>query len=162
MRAVDRVMDRASAVVYGLAAVALGGIVALMTLRILSRNLGLELAGLQLYAQALGVWMVFIVAGALGWENRHIEIDYFTDRLPSRLQPYHSIAVGLVNIAMCALIVVGAGLAVREFWSGTSPSVNIPLPLYYVPVLVGVTMLAAVYVDRIAAQVQTIRDRREG
>lgn len=154
MSAIGRVMDRASTLCYGLAAVALGAIVVLMALRILSRNLGWELAGLQLYAQALGVWMVFIVAGALGWERRHIEIDYFSSRLPERLKPYHDVAVLLLNLLMCAFIVVGAVLAIQDFWSGTSPSVNIPLPLYYVPVLVGITMLAAVYVNRIAVRVR--------
>ncbi|MEF8781958.1 MAG: TRAP transporter small permease [Haloarculaceae archaeon] len=149
-------MDRASTLCYGLAAVALGVIVLLMALRILSRNLGLELAGLQLYAQALGVWMVFIVAGALGWERRHIEIDYFYSRLPDRVKPYHDVAVLLVNLLMCAFIVVGAVLAMQDFWTGTSPSVNIPLPLYYVPVLVGIMMLAAVYVNRIARRVRAV------
>ena len=155
-------MDRLSALSYGIAAVALGAITVLMTLRIVSRNLGWELAGLQLFAQAVGVWMVFIVAGALGWEGRHIEIEYFSDRLPERVKPYHAILVGLVNIGMCALIVVGALLAVREFWTGTSPSVNIPLPLYYVPVIVGLTMLAVVYAGRIATQATAIREGREG
>jgi TRAP-type C4-dicarboxylate transport system permease small subunit len=152
---IGRVMDRVSALCYGLAAVALGAIVVLMALRILSRNLGWELAGLQLYAQALGVWMVFIVAGALGWERRHIEIDYFYSRLPDRVKPYHDVAVLLVNLLMCAFLVVGAVLAMRDFWTGTSPSVNIPLPLYYVPVLIGITMLAVVYVNRILGRVRT-------
>jgi TRAP-type C4-dicarboxylate transport system permease small subunit len=156
MSAVDNVMDRASSLCYGLAAVALGAIVVLMGLRILSRNLGLELAGLQLYAQALGVWMVFVVAGALGWERRHIEIDYLSSRFPDRLRPVHDVAVLLVNLLMCAFVVVGSVFAIQDFWSGTSPSVNIPLPLYYVPVLVGITMLAAVYVHRIVEQVRTV------
>jgi TRAP-type C4-dicarboxylate transport system permease small subunit len=156
MSIVDTVMDRASTACYAVAAVALVAIVALMSLRIVSRNLGWELSGLQLYAQALGVWMVFVVAGALGWERRHIEIDYFSSRLPDRVKPFHDIAVLLASLLMCGLIVVGGVLAMRDFWTGTSPSVNIPLPLYYVPVIVGITMLAAVYVHRILGQVQTL------
>jgi TRAP-type C4-dicarboxylate transport system permease small subunit len=156
MRAADTVIDRASTACYAVAAIALGGIVVLMMLRILSRNLGWGLSGLQLYAQALGVWMVFVVAGALGWERRHIEIDYFSSRLPDRIKPLHEIAVLLVSLLMCGLIVVGGGLAMLEFWGGTSPSVNLPLPLYYVPVIVGITLLAAVYVDRIVGQVRTL------
>jgi TRAP-type C4-dicarboxylate transport system permease small subunit len=156
MGAVDRVMDGATTLCYGLAAVALVAIVVLMTLRILSRNLGWGLAGLQLYAQALGVWLVFAVAGALGWEGRHIEIEYFADRLPTGLQPYHDVAVLLVNLAMCGFIVVGAVEAMEAYWTGTSPSVNIPLPLYYVPVIVGVSMLAVVYVLRTVGRVRSI------
>ena len=120
-----------------------------MTLRILSRNIGLELAGLQLYAQALAVWMVFIAAGAVGWDNRHIEIDYFSKRLPGWIIPYHDFLVGVLNIMMCALLIGGSALAIDEFWSGTSPSVNIPMPLYYVPVILGMSFLALIYLYRL-------------
>jgi len=150
---IETLLDRATRLSYGLAAVALVGVLALMTLRIVSRNLGLELAGLQLYAQALAVWLVFVTAGALEYESRHIEIDYFTDRLPDWLAPYHDVAVGVVNLVMCGLLLGGSGLAVREFWAGTSPSVNIPLPLYYVPVLLGVGLLALVYLYRVGEDV---------
>jgi TRAP-type C4-dicarboxylate transport system permease small subunit len=100
--------------------------------------------------------MVFVVAGALGWERRHIEIDYFSSRFPDRAKPYHEVAVLLTSLLLCGLVVVGGVLAMRDFWTGTSPSVNIPLPLYYVPVIVGVGMLGVVYVNRIAGQVRTL------
>lgn len=155
MSVVDRFMDRASALCYSVAAVALAAIVVLMMLRILSRNLGWGLAGLQLYAQALGVWLVFIVAGALGWDDRHIEINYLASRLPDRLKPVHDVAVLALNLLMCGFIVVGAVFAMQRFWTGTSPSVNIPLPLYYVPVIVGIGMLAVVYSKQAMGQVRT-------
>lgn len=147
-------MDTIGRITYASAAIALGGILLLMALRILSRNLGLELAGLQLYAQALGVWLVFIVTGALGLDGRHIEIEYFADRLPGSIRPYHTIAVNLVSIVTCVALVSGSVLAMREFWGGTSPSVDIPLPLYYVPVVVGLTILAIVYVQEIATEIR--------
>lgn len=148
--------DRLSALCYGAAAVSLGIIIVLMALRIVSRNLGLGLTGLQLYAQALGVWTVFIVAGALGWEDRHIEIDYFTEQFPDRVMPYYDIAVSAVNIAGCVLIIAGGLIAMGEFWTGTSPSVNIPLPLYYIPLIIGMAMLSVVYLGQIADRVRTL------
>jgi TRAP-type C4-dicarboxylate transport system permease small subunit len=153
MSYVNGFMEKIVPFTYSLAGSALVLILMLMTLRIVSRNLGLEITGLQLYAQALGVWMVFIVAGALGWEKRHIEIDYFSRQLPERIRPYHDAAVSLLNLAMCAVLVVGSVLAMEEFWTGTSPSVNIPLPLYYVPAIIGMSVLAVVYLNNIAEQV---------
>lgn len=153
MSYVNGFMEKVVPLTYSLAGIALVLILMLMTLRIVSRNLGLELTGLQLYAQALGVWMVFVVAGALGWEKRHIEIDYFSRQLPERIRPYHDAAVSLLNLAMCAVLVVGSVLAIEEFWTGTSPSVNIPLPLYYIPAIIGMSVLAVVYLNSIAEQV---------
>lgn len=156
MSLVEQLLDRSTSVCYGIAAVALGAIVLLMSLRIISRNLALELAGLQLYAQALGVWMVFIVAGALGWEQKHIEIDYVSKRLPNRIQPYHELSVQLINLLMCLIIVIGSLLAIQEYWTGTSPSVNIPMPIYYIPAVLGMSMLGVVYLLQVWAQVTTL------
>jgi TRAP-type C4-dicarboxylate transport system permease small subunit len=157
MSHVETIMERVTPLTYAIAGVALIGILVLMILRIVSRNLTLGLTGLQLYAQALGVWMVFVVAGALGWERRHIEMDYISRRLPERVKPFHHIAVSIINIAMCAVIVVGSVLAMEQFWTGTSPSVNIPLPLYYVPALIGLSTLAVVYACRIVTEATRLR-----
>lgn len=156
--AIEAPMDRIAAISYGIAGVALIGILVLMVLRIVSRNLTLEIAGLQLYAQALGVWMVFIVAGALGWERRHIEMDYMSSRLPTRLKPIHNISVALLTIAMCGVLVVGAIQATDHFWTGTSPSVDIPLPLYYVPAIIGLSMFVVVQLDRVATEISQLRE----
>lgn len=156
------VLDRATTISYGIAAIALGGIVVLMMGRILTRNLDLGLAGLQLYSQALGVWMVFIVAGALGWEERHIEIEYFTDRFPERIKPFHDILVNLINILMCAIVVAGAVMAMEQYWTGTSPSVNIPMPVYYLAPLIGMSMLGLVYVLDVVGQIQRLVGWTEG
>jgi TRAP-type C4-dicarboxylate transport system permease small subunit len=162
MKHVHAALDRASSICYGIAALALGGIVVLMIGRILTRNFDLGLAGLQLYAQALGVWMVFIVAGALGWEDSHIEIEYFSDRFPDWIKPIHDVVVDLLNLLMCVVIVAGAVLAMKQFWTGTSPSVNIPMPLYYIPPIVGMTMLGVVYLLDVGAQVNRLLGRTEG
>jgi len=157
MNNLNTFVQRVSPLTYGIAVVALALVLILMTLRILSRNLGLGLTGLQLYAQASGVWMVFIVAGSLGLEGRHIEINYVSQRLPESVKPYHEILLGVINIAMCGVIVVGSVLAMREFWTGTSPSVNIPLPLYYVPAFVGLTLLGLVYISQTGTALSEIR-----
>lgn len=155
----ETITERASQLCYGIAAVSLVGIVVLMNLRILTRNLDLGLSGLQLYAQALAVWMVFIVAGVLELEDRHIDIDYVTTRLPPSAEPYLQLFVGLVSLFMCLLLVVGALLAMETYWHGTSPSVNIPMPLYYVPVVVGMSMLGLAYAATIVDQVRAVAGR---
>ena len=48
MSLMDAVMETTERITYASAAIALGGILILMTLRILSRNFEFDLAGLQL------------------------------------------------------------------------------------------------------------------
>jgi hypothetical protein len=82
-----RSVERVESAVYAVAGMTLLAIVVLMSLRVVSRNLGLGLYGLQLYAQALAVWLTFVVAGNLALDDRHIAIEYVSDRLPDRLVP---------------------------------------------------------------------------
>lgn len=159
MNAKETIIERTSQLCYGIAAVSLVGIVVLMILRILSRNFDLGLGGLQLYAQALGVWMVFIVAGVLELEDRHIDIDYVTARLPESVGPYVEIVIGTLSFVMCALLVVGGLLATETYWRGTSPSVNIPMPLYYLPLVVGMSMLGLAYAGTVVDQVRALAGR---
>jgi len=160
MSAIDAVTERLTPSAYGIAAASLLAVVVLMNLRIASRNLDLELASLQVYAQAIGVWMVFVVAGAVGVEGRHIEIDYFSQRLPARLEPCHEAAVSLLNFVTCVLLVVGSIRAAEQFWGATSPSANIPLPVYYVPVVAGLAMLGLVYLGTVVDAVGGILGTR--
>jgi len=152
-----RSVERVESAVYAVAGMTLLGIVVLMSLRVVSRNLGLGLYGLQLYAQALAVWLTFVVAGNLALDDRHIAIEYVSDRLPDRLVPYHRIAVEVVTVFTCAVIVVGAVTAMADFWNSTSPSVDIPIPIYYAAPVVGISMLAAVCLDRLRDAIGRVR-----
>jgi TRAP-type C4-dicarboxylate transport system permease small subunit len=149
--------DRISKLLYGAAAVSLLVIVVLMLARIASRNFGLGFSGLQLYAQLFEVWLTFLVVGALAWQRRHIEIDYFTNKLPERWQPYHDVAVTLVTIYAGALVLVGSVLAALRFADSTAPSVDIPIPLYYLAPIIGTGVLLVVCVHRIRTDVREVR-----
>jgi|AntDeeMetagen285_2_1112576.scaffolds.fasta_scaffold03864_2 TRAP-type C4-dicarboxylate transport system permease small subunit len=160
MKTTEKIIKWISLFFYGIATVSLVCIVILMGIRIASRNFDLGFDGLQLYAQMLSVWVVFIVAGILGIEGRHIEIDYVAERLPERIKPYHDIAVSVISLLMCVILVIGSVQAMQEFWTGTSPSVNIPLPIYYVPVVVGIGMLGLVYLSVIANAIRAVIGRQ--
>lgn len=149
--------DRVTRFLYGAAALSLILILLLMIGRIFSRNFGLGWAGLQLYAQHLAGWLTFLVVGNLAWNREHIEIDYFSKKLPDRVQPIHDILVSLLNISTALVIMVGSILAIMTFWRSTSPSVNIPIPLYYSAALVGFAFLVGVWTHRIYGDIQVLR-----
>lgn len=141
--------DRVSRLLYDGAAVALIVIVLAMIGRIASRNFSLGVSGLQLYAQLFAVWLTFLVAGSLAWERRHIEIDYFTQKLPERYEPIHEMGVSTLNIFSALVILAGSVMAIQAFWDSTSPSVDIPIPLYYAAPLVGFGFLVVIWSYRI-------------
>jgi TRAP-type C4-dicarboxylate transport system permease small subunit len=105
---------------------------------------------------AFASWSPYGVVGALAWQRRHIEIDYFTNKLPERWQPYHDVAVTLVTIYAGALVLVGSVLAAQRFADSTAPSVDIPIPLYYLAPIIGTGVLLVVCVHRIRTDLREV------
>lgn len=149
-------LERTSRALFAAAAVSLLIIVVLMVGRIASRNLGLGLGALQIVAQAFAVWLTFLVIGCLALDHRHIEIDYFTQRLPERWQPLHEIAVTLVSLYAAGIVFVGAIQAMERFWNSTAPSIAIPIPFYYAAPIVGVGFLVVVYLHRLVGNLREV------
>lgn len=150
-------LERGSRALYAGSAVSLLAIVVLMVARIVSRNFNLGLGGVQIVAQLFEVWLTFLVVGALAYTHDHIEIEYLSDRLPERWVPIHELAVTLVSMFAAVLIFVGAIQAMQSFWDSTAPTIDIPIPLYYLAPVVGTGFLIVVYVDRIHETVQEVR-----
>lgn len=131
---------------YTLTALGLLAIVGLISAAVVTRNAGVRVGGLQTIAQLVGVWLAFVLCGALAYERRHIRIDFFIDRLPERPRRYHRIFVLVLNIGFCAVLIIGSVLAIQQFADSTAPNIAIPIPLYYLAPLVGFGLLASVYI----------------
>lgn len=127
------------------AALGLLGIVVLISAGIVFRNVGIRVGGLQTFSQLIGIWIAFIVAGGLAYERRHIEIDYFTEKLPTRVQYYHSLVVYAMNLLVCLTLAVGGLIAMQRFWTGSAPNAPIPIPVYYLGIVTGAAILGLVY-----------------
>lgn len=149
-------LERGSRGLYAASAVCLLVIVVLMVARIASRNLNLGLGGVQILAQLFEVWLTFLVVGALAYRHDHIEIEYLADRIPERWQPIHELAVTLVSLFAAVLILVGGVMAMSTFWDSTAPTIDIPIPLYYLAAVVGAGFLVVVYLDRIQQNVTEV------
>lgn len=134
-------------------------IVLVITAGIVTRNFGVEATGLQTLAQLVGVWLGFIIVGAVAYEHRHIEIDNFTRGLTGRIETAHEVAVLLCNLLFTLILVDGGMRAMGQFWDSTAPSplgvggieTPIPIPLYYLAIVLGFGLVSLVYVVDLAS-----------
>ncbi len=130
---------------YVLTALGLLAVVGLISAAVVTRNVGIRVGGLQTIAQLIGVWLAFLLCGALAYERRHIRIDFFIDRLPETPRRYHRVLVLVMNIGFCVVLMLGSIRAIQQFADSTAPNIAIPIPLYYLAPLVGFGLLASVY-----------------
>ncbi|UTF55766.1 TRAP transporter small permease [Natronosalvus rutilus] len=118
---------------------------------ILTRNAGIRVSGLLPLAQIIGVWVVFLLLGMLGREQRHIQIGFFTDKLPTPLDRWHKISLLIVNISACVIFAYSAMIAFIEGFNSTVSGLGVPSAVYFLAPLLGFTLLLSAYILEFAA-----------
>lgn len=136
---------------FAIAAAGLLALVAIIMVGILARNLEVQVGGIQTVAQLIGVWLAFVVAGGLAYQRRHIEIDYFTDKLAPSTGRVLSVAVSVLSLLLSLVLFIGGIIAAIRFWDSTATNAPIPIPVYYAAITLGGLMLAVVYWNQLAA-----------
>lgn len=139
------VIGRIIRYIYAISTVLLLFLTALLILQIFIRSAGLEIDGLGELAQFAAIWMALLIIGNLEYDERHIRVDFFVDKLPERYQQYVDGLVLLINTVTVGFFFISALVAVSTFWGGQSPALGIPAPMYHAAPLVGFLILFALY-----------------
>ncbi|AOQ22837.1 hypothetical protein MTAT_25190 [Moorella thermoacetica] len=82
----------------------LGIIVLLVFFSSLLRYIGFPINGADTIAETLFVWLIYIGADQVLRKDRHLGVDFFTQRLPVRIRNFISIVVLLVMLAFLVLV----------------------------------------------------------
>lgn len=93
----------------------LGTIVVVVFFSSLMRYIGYPINGADTVAEALFVWLIYIGADQVLRKDRHLGVDFFTQRLPASLRNLTSIIVLLVMLIFLVFITyVGVSLTVAN------------------------------------------------
>lgn len=144
----ETVVDTIPSAIAGISVV---GIVGIVMGVIVLRNAGVDTLGFNAIAQILGVWVIFVLLGGLALERRHIQIAYFTDRLPEPWKRYHESAVLVVSFLACLVFLVSAVFATISSFGqavpapGILPIESFPMASYFSAAVVGMALITAVY-----------------
>lgn len=144
----ETVVDTIPSAIAGISVV---GIVGIVMGVIVLRNAGVDTLGFNAIAQILGVWVIFVLLGALAMERRHIQIAYFTDRLPEPWRGYHESAVLVVSALACLVFLVSAIVATISSFGQTVPAPSVlpmesfPMATYFASAVIGMVLITAVY-----------------
>lgn len=141
--------DSISNILYQIANVLLVLTTVALLSSILFRLFSVRIRGMQLLAQLFAVWMSLLIAGNLERDGKHIEVDYFVNKLSPTVRRYVDVFRLAVCIFSVSFIVYSALLAIQRFWNSTSPALNVPAPVLHAAPLIGMTFLAAIYVHQL-------------
>jgi TRAP-type C4-dicarboxylate transport system permease small subunit len=97
------------------------------------------------------------VGAALAFRHRaHISISVFTSMLPSRIQRWVDVAGRMLVLPFLAILVY-SGVQILQKAKGVTPTLRLPIGVYYFPIFIGAVLLFFYGVVQI---VEAIREAR--
>jgi TRAP-type C4-dicarboxylate transport system permease small subunit len=131
---------------------ALIAIVGLVLLQVVAREvLALGLPWADELARYFGLCVIFLVVPVLLVHDEHVKVDFLVRKLPPGAQRGVGIANELLTVVFCALVLVAGWLFMQRAWKFSTPALGIPNLVYYLPAMIGMTLLLLVAIQRTVA-----------
>ena len=150
MSRAGRLLSRLSRSFQALAAIGLMGITLLLLARPLVRHFGIQFHGIEALSQLLAVWIAFLMLGTVEIHERHIRIEYFYDKLPSRVQSQVDLMIGGVYLLVTLVAAISAVFAIQVLQGATLQPLGIPAAIVPVGPLIGFSFLTLVLLAKFA------------
>ena len=87
-------------------------------------------------------WFTFLGAAACSWEDSHLAVDFFYNRMGKRLKKLADICIMLLVLVMCLFMVVDAVIAMRAQVGIASVALRLPIPAYTASIFIGFIAMA--------------------
>jgi TRAP-type C4-dicarboxylate transport system permease small subunit len=131
---------------------ALAGIIGLILLQVVAREgFAAGLPWADELARYLGFCVIFLVVPILLANDEHVRVDLFFNMLPAGARRVVGVANEVLTVVFCALFLYAGWLFMQRAWKFASPAIGIPNLIWYLPAMIGMTLLLAVAIRRAVA-----------
>lgn len=82
-------------------------------------------------------WFTFVGSAACSWENSHLEVDFFYNRMGKGVKKIADICIMLLVTVLCAFMVADAWIAMKAQAGIASVALRLPIPAYTLAIFIG-------------------------
>lgn len=120
------------------------GLVALSALQIVARTLlSTPLTWTEELSRLLLVWMTFVAAGVLSYDDGHLKVETIVARFPPRVRRGVEIGTALLSLVFLAVVAWFSVPILRLSAFGASGALGLPLTAFRAPAPVGAVLMFA-------------------
>ena len=131
---------------------ALVGITALILVQVVAREaFAAGLPWADELARYLGFCVIFLVVPILLANDEHVKVDLFLKMMPPRVRRLVAASNEVLTVVFCARFLYAGWLFMQRAWKFASPAIGIPNLVWYLPAMIGMTLLLAVAIRRTVA-----------
>ena len=92
--------------------------------------------------------MAGIVVPILLANDEHVKVDLFLNMMPSGPRRFVRAANEVLTVVFCALFLYAGWLFMQRAWKFSTPAIGLPNLVWYLPAMIGMTLLLAVAIRR--------------
>jgi TRAP-type C4-dicarboxylate transport system permease small subunit len=135
---------------------ALVGITALILLQVVAREgFAAGLPWADELARYCGFCVIFLVVPILLANDEHVKVDLFLNMMPPRVRRLVAAANEVLTVVFCALFLYAGWLFMQRAWKFSTPAIGLPNLVWYLPAMIGMTLLLLVAIRRAATALGT-------
>ncbi len=82
-------------------------------------------------------WFTFAGSAACSWENSHLEVDFFYNRMGTGLKKFADVCIGLLISVLSIFLIWVAVIAMKAQDGITSVALRLPIPWYTMAIFLG-------------------------
>jgi TRAP-type C4-dicarboxylate transport system permease small subunit len=144
-----RVLDALCRYAELAAMAALVGITGLILVQVVAREaFAAGLPWADELARYFGFCVIFLVVPILLANDEHVKVDFFLNMMPPRARRLVGAANEALTLVFCALFLYAGWLFMQRAWKFATPAIGLPNLVWYLPAMVGMTLLLAVAIRR--------------
>src|SRR5688572_586541 len=134
------------------AIVALIAATALIMVQIVAREI--FVAGLSWadeLARYAGLTVIFMGVPALLARDEHVKVDMFLNMMPARTRRFFTITNDVLMVVFGAMFLIAGWQFMQRAARFSTPAIGMPNLIFYLPAIVGMTLMLLVAIDRTIA-----------
>jgi TRAP-type transport system small permease protein len=141
-----------------IAMAALLAMAALVVLQVIARDgFHLGFAWADELARYAGLTIVYLTAPLLLLNNKHVLVDILVNALPHRLRAAVDCLNEVLMVLFCAVFLWGGSVFMQRAGKFSTPALGLPNLVFYAPVMLGMVLLFAASLIRLARHVTRLR-----
>lgn len=145
-KAIDKIFDVISKICEWIGMVGLIGIMLMLVTQTILQWLKVSILWSDEFVSLLNIWVVFTAASVVSHEKKHVQVNFFTEMMPHKVQILLDMIISVLIVYTCYHIFTGGVLFIQNTKNITTNILKLPMISMYCAPLIAIAFMGLMQV----------------